>query len=171
MENIPSLLCFFFVTSSFSNKKSTVMENWRHNHCSALSLMIIVEAHIIQWKTALGYSVTCKIDSKCLSFCNLLQINIVQDWLKMLSFVTMTWCKIDSKCFLMALLKESDESKNPTHRIWTFYLQWMFIWKWWRHKEKASNEWNKLHWVKTSKKKAKTHNGDYCSTIITYLKD
>ena len=54
-----------------------------------------------------------------------IKINIFQDWLKMqmLSFGTMTWCKIDSKCFLMILLKESDESKSPTHRIWTFYLQ------------------------------------------------
>ena len=38
-----SLLCFLSVTSLFSKKKSAVMEHWRHTHCSALSLRIIVK--------------------------------------------------------------------------------------------------------------------------------
>ena len=93
-------------------------------------------------------------------------MDISKYWLKILSFVTMTWCKIDSKCFLTAVLKESDESKSPTHKIWTFYLQWMFIWKRWRHKEKARKELIKLHWVKN---KAKTHNGDYYLGYPSYI--
>ena len=62
---------------------------------------------------------------------------------------------------------------SPTHRIWTLYLQWMFIWKRWRHIEKALNEGipevtNSIG-SKRTKKKAKTHNGDYFYEWLPWL--
>ena len=121
--------------------------------CLSLTYVVVKKYYYLLCMVLFGYSVTCKIDSKCLSFCTvtnkhssiltqnslLRNYDLVQDWLKMLPNGFVCWKRamkvkapptefehsISSGCLF--------ENDDVTER-------------------KLVKRSNKLHWVKTFKK-------------------
>ena len=57
--------------------------------------------------------------------------------------------------------KEFEENNCPTHRKWTFLLDWNFSEQLWRHRGKAITFGNTFDCRKTSKKNARYYSRDY----------
>ena len=61
----------------------------------------------------------------------------------------------------VVLGKEWEENNSPTHRKWTFLLDWNFCEQLWRHYIESLNLCNALNCRKTSKKNARCYSQDY----------